>query len=257
MSILNTSVSGMQANQNWLSSISQNVANSNTTGYKDVETDFSSIVDQISNEAPDFGGVQTSQVSLNALQGSVVSSQTTTNLGVQGAGFFVVSNAAGALYLTRDGSFAPDSKGNLVNDGGYYLMANNSGQAATAANSLSGLQKVNVVNAGQTATATTSASLTANLPSTDPTNPPAGYNEETSLVVYDNLGGAHTINLEFTNTSTNANPDTWSVSLRRVFWSPAWLAVDVDLQSAGRHAAQGYIALDSPSERAARADDQP
>ena len=41
MTILNTSVSGMLANSNWLSSISQNVANANTTGYKNQETDFS------------------------------------------------------------------------------------------------------------------------------------------------------------------------------------------------------------------------
>ncbi len=41
MTILNTSVSGMSADQNWLSSISQNVANANTTGYKNLETEFS------------------------------------------------------------------------------------------------------------------------------------------------------------------------------------------------------------------------
>ncbi len=70
MSILNTSVSGMQADSNWLSTISQNVANSNTTGYKNVETDFSTLVDQIANGSQDFGGVSTSQVSLNSLQGS-------------------------------------------------------------------------------------------------------------------------------------------------------------------------------------------
>src|SRR5208337_4356381 len=91
MSILNTSVSGMLGNSNWLSSISQNVANANTTGYKDAETDFSSLVDQISGGNPDFGGVTTSQVSLNALQGDIVSTTTPTNLAVQGAGFFVVS----------------------------------------------------------------------------------------------------------------------------------------------------------------------
>ena len=169
MSILNTSVSGMLANSNWLSSISQNVANANTTGYKDVETDFSSIVDQISSGAPDFGGVTTNQTSLNALQGNIVATSTPTNLAVQGAGFFVVSDASGALYLTRNGSFAPDASGNLVNSSGYYLMAANvqNGGSPLAANSLSGLQKVNVVNAGQTATATTAGSLTANLPSTD------------------------------------------------------------------------------------------
>ena len=60
MSILNTSVSGMQGNSNWLSTISQNVANANTSGYKNVETEFSSLVDQISNGDAAFGGVSTS-----------------------------------------------------------------------------------------------------------------------------------------------------------------------------------------------------
>ena len=216
MSILNTSVSGMQADSNWLSSISQNVANANTTGYKDVETDFSTLVDQIANGSQDFGGVSTSQVSINSLQGNVVSTSTPTNLAVQGSGFFVVSDSSGTLYLTRNGSFTPDASGNLVNSAGYYLMAANvqNGVSPLAANSLTGLQKVNVVNAGQTATPTTSATLTANLPSTATpvaaANLPSAnsasstYTEATSLVVYDNLGGSHTINLYFTNTGSNS-----------------------------------------------------
>ena len=146
------------------------------------------------------------QVSLNALQGNVISTSTATDLAVQGAGFFVVSDSSGTIYLTRNGSFTPDASGNLVNSAGYYLMAANvqNGVSPLAANSLTGLQKVNVVNAGQTATATTTGSLTANLPSTAtpvaPANLPstnsAGstYTEATSLVVYDNLGGSHTIN---------------------------------------------------------------
>jgi flagellar hook protein FlgE len=219
MSILNTSVSGMQGNSNWLSSISQNVANANTSGYKNVKTDFSSLVDQIANGDADFGGVSTSQVSLNGLQGSVVSTSTTTDLAVQGAGFFVVSDSSGTIYLTRNGSFTPDASGNLVNSAGYYLMAANvqNGASPLAANSLTGLQKVNVVNAGQTATATTTGSLTANLPSTAtpvaaanlPSTNSAGatYTEATSLVVHDNLGGSHTVNLYFTNTGSN----TWEV----------------------------------------------
>ena len=76
MTILNTSVSGMMANQNWLSSISQNIANSNTTGYKNAETQFSTMVEQVATGACDGGGVTTSTISLNALQGNVVSSQT-------------------------------------------------------------------------------------------------------------------------------------------------------------------------------------
>src|SRR5271156_936023 len=219
MSILNTSVSGMLPDSNWLSSISQNVANSNTTGYKNVETDFSSLVDQISGGDPDYGGVATSQVSLNSLQGSVIATSTPTDLAIQGSGFFVVSNSSGELFLTRNGSFTPDASGNLVNSAGYYLMAENvqNGASPLAANSLTGLVKVNINDAGQTATATTAPSLPANPP--PPATPVAAadlpsantasstYTEATSLVVYDNLGGAHTINLYFTNTGSN----TWEV----------------------------------------------
>jgi flagellar hook protein FlgE len=219
MSILNASVSGMLADSNWLASISQNVANSNTTGYKNVETDFATLVDQISNGAQDFGGVATSQRSLNSLQGDIVSTSTSTDLAVQGAGFFVVSDGSGTTYLTRNGSFTPDASGNLVNSSGYYLMGANvqNGGSPLAANSLSGLQKVNVVNAGQTASATSNGSLTANLPSSATpvaaANLPSAnsaastYTEATSLVMYDNLGGSHTVNLYFTNTGSN----TWEV----------------------------------------------
>ena len=95
MTILNTSVSGMSADQNWLSSISQNVANSNTTGYKNVETEFSTHGRPGAERPSDGDGVQTTTISLNTLQGNVVTSKTTTNLAVQGSGFFVVSNSAG------------------------------------------------------------------------------------------------------------------------------------------------------------------
>ena len=217
MTILNTSVSGMLADSNWLSSISQNVANANTTGYKNQETDFSTVVDAVSSTAPG-GGVMTSVRSLNTLQGNIVSSATSTNLAVQGSGFFVVSDSSGAMYLTRNGSFVADASGNLVNSAGYYLMGSNiQNGSAPPANALSSLQKVNVASSGETASPTTSASIAANLPSTATpvaaANLPSAnsasstYTDQTSLVVYDNLGGAHTINLYLTNTGAN----TWEV----------------------------------------------
>ena len=217
MTILNTSVSGMLANSNWLSSISQNVANANTTGYKNAETDFSTLVDQVSTAAAG-GGVMTTTRNLNTLQGNVVSSSTATNLAVQGSGFFVVSDSSGATYLTRNGSFVPDASGNLVNSAGYYLMGNDvQSGSAPPANALSTLQKVNVNSAGETATPTTSASIAANLPASatpiaaadlpSVNSASSTYTDVTSLVVYDNLGGAHTINLYLANTGAN----TWEV----------------------------------------------
>jgi flagellar hook protein FlgE len=214
MTILNTSVSGMLADSNWLSSISQNVANANTTGYKNDETQFSTLVDQVSSAAAG-GGVMTSTRSLNALQGNVVTSSTATNLAVQGSGFFVVSDSSGATYLTRNGSFVADASGNLVNSAGYYLLGNDvrSGSAPPA-NALSTLQKVNVVSAGETAAPTTTGSIAANLPSNatpiaaadlpSANSASSTYTAVTSLVVYDDLGGAHTINLYLANTGANS-----------------------------------------------------
>ena len=69
MSILDTAVSGMLANNNWLSTIAQNVANSNTTGYKNVETQFSALVDSSPGSPSQVAGVTSSMISYNSLQG--------------------------------------------------------------------------------------------------------------------------------------------------------------------------------------------
>ena len=123
MSMMGTAVSGMLGDTNWLSSISQNVANANTTGYKNAETEFATVVDSVGSSSGVGGGVTTSVRSLNTTQGTVVGTSTTTDLAVQGDGYFVVSDSSGATYLTRNGSFVPDANGNLVNSAGYYLMA--------------------------------------------------------------------------------------------------------------------------------------
>ena len=160
---------------------------------------------------PPRGGVTASRRSINTLQGSVVGTSTTTDLAIQGDGYFVVSDASGDLYLTRNGSFVPDAEGNLVNSAGYYLMGYNVRTARRRR--LAGLVKVNTITSGEAATPTTAGTLAVNLPSTaavDTRHLPSAntaastYTEETSVVAYDNLGGAHTLNVYFTNTGTNA-----------------------------------------------------
>jgi flagellar hook protein FlgE len=221
MSLMGTAVSGMLGDTSWLSNISQNVANANTTGYKKAETEFATIVDEVGSATAAGGGVTASTRSLNSLSGSVVGTSTTTDLAIKGDGYFVVSDAGGALYLTRNGSFVPDANGDLVNSAGYYLMGNNvqSGASTSTSNSLAGMTKVNVISAGEAATPTTTGTLTVNLPSSDATatNPAAS---ETSLVVYDNLGAAHTIDFTYTyvsTTGTTADPVyNWTVGVKDV-----------------------------------------
>jgi flagellar hook protein FlgE len=230
--MMGTAVSGMLGDTNWLSSISQNVANANTTGYKNAENEFATVVDSVGSSTGVGGGVTTTVRSLNTTQGTVVGTSTTTDLAVQGDGYFVVSDSSGALYLTRNGSFVPDANGDLVNSAGYYLMGY--AGAATASSSTGDLVKINVVSAAEVQTATTSGTLAMNLPSAstavapasaglpsqnpDPTaTPPVTptFTSETSIVTYDNLGAAHTINVYLTNTGPNgATPpaDTWEVT---------------------------------------------
>jgi flagellar hook protein FlgE len=224
--IMNAAVLGMNAQTSWLATISQNIANSNTTGYKDAETKFASMVDQAGVGNYSAGGVSTTSLSMNNLQGSVVGTSTVTDLAVQGQGFFVVTDSSGNTFLTRNGSFVPDNSGNLVNSAGYYLMGTNiqSGNYSPVANSLSGLQKINVTKTGEQAVATTSGTLSVNVPSTSTAvvlpatdlaavnttaAAAANFTEKTSLVTYDGLGAPITLDIYMTNMGGGA----WKVDV--------------------------------------------
>lgn len=217
---MNASVTGMQAQSNYLTNIGQNISNSSTVGYKQADTEFSTLVDQGAVGQTAAGGVITSTQLAVAQQGTLTSTTSPTDLAISGNGFFVVSNAAGQDFLTRAGSFVPDKNGNLVNAAGYYLMGYSlaNGAPTMASNSLSGMQVVNVNSSTLSASPTTTGTLSANLPVTDSiiaaANLPSAnsaastYDEKTSMIMYDNLGAPHTIDLYVAQTSSG----TWEVS---------------------------------------------
>jgi flagellar hook protein FlgE len=217
---MNASVTGMQAQSNYLTNIGQNISNASTVGYKQANTQFSTLVDQAAVGQTSAGGVITSTQLEIAQQGTLTSTASPTDLAVSGNGFFVVSNAAGQEFLTRAGSFVPDKNGNLVNAAGYYLMGYSlaNGPPTMASNSLSGMQIVNVNSSTLSASPTTSGTLTANLPATDSViaaaNLPSAnsasstYDEKTSMVMYDSLGAPHTVDLYFAQTSSG----NWEVT---------------------------------------------
>jgi flagellar hook protein FlgE len=217
---MNASVTGMSAQSNYLTNIGQNISNSNTVGYKGADTEFATMVDQAGVGQTAAGGVITSTRLEIGRQGTLTGTSSSTDLAISGAGYFVVSDTGGQQYLTRAGSFVADKNGNLVNAAGFFLngysLAN--GQPTMAANSLSGMQVVNVNSSTLSATPTSSGTLSANLPSTDAIVAAANlpsvnsasstYDEKTSLVMYDNLGASHTIDLYFAQTSSG----NWEVS---------------------------------------------
>ena len=123
---LTSGVSTLKTFSKGLEVIGNNIANVNTTGYK---SNTASFADTFSNTLRSGGtsvqigtGVQVAALSTNFTQGSLASTGKGTDLGVSGNGYFVVQDANGAKYATRDGSFHWDSTGNLINAQGYNVL---------------------------------------------------------------------------------------------------------------------------------------
>ena len=120
--MMRTGTSGMAAQANRLSAVSDNIANSDTDGYKAATAEFSSLVVPGSPGQYNSGGIDTTiRHSVNQ-PGSIRYTTSSTDLALQGNGFFIVTDSSAVPYLTRAGSFVPDAQGNLVNTAGYYLM---------------------------------------------------------------------------------------------------------------------------------------
>ncbi|MCS3762616.1 flagellar hook protein FlgE [Bradyrhizobium centrosematis] len=214
--VMRTGVSGMNAQSNKLSTVSDNIANVNTTGYKRASTEFSSLILKSGSGNYDSGAVETSVRYAISDAGNYHFTTSTTDLAVQGNGFFVVQDANGNNFLTRAGAFVPDNTGNLVNTAGFQLMGYNVANGAVpnvAANGFGGLQVINVNQMALQAAPSTKATVAANLdPSATAIAAPAGpanYTSKTSMVTYDNIGNAVTLDVYAAKTGAN----TWDIQV--------------------------------------------
>ncbi len=164
-SALMASVSGMNAQANALSTISDNIANANTVGYKEASTQFEDMLNEFSPSEYNAGGVGTVVNYSISAQGDPNATTDPTNMAIEGNGFFVVQNASGQTFLTRAGSFEPNSQGFLVNASGYTLMGYPP-VPSPPSYSPSDLVPVQVSTSSLSpAVASTSATLTGNLDS--------------------------------------------------------------------------------------------
>jgi flagellar hook protein FlgE len=114
---LSASLTSLTAQSSAVNSISNNISNLNTTGFKATTVSFSTLVTgQIGG-----GVLQGSRNDIDE-QGAIQSTGVGTDMAIQGSGFFTVQDVSGNLFYTRAGSFRTDSTGNLVNEAGYTLM---------------------------------------------------------------------------------------------------------------------------------------
>jgi flagellar hook protein FlgE len=128
---LSTAVTGLRAQAFSLENISGNIANSQTTGFKRIDTDFVDLIPDAPMKRQTAGSVLAQSRSTNNIQGDVKAASTDTYMALNGSGFFVVEPRigqadgdaifAGANYYTRRGDFELDAGGYLVNGAGYFL----------------------------------------------------------------------------------------------------------------------------------------
>jgi len=225
---MNSATSGLKAQAKALASVSSNIANSSTTGFKSTSTSFESFLNKNNTVDEDTGGVRAYNTRNISAQGDIESSTVTTNLAIDGEGFFVVSDESsdGGTYFTRDGSFAADKNGYLVNNDGYYLygweLDDNGDIVASNKGSTDSLVAVNVSDIKGTPRATSSASIAANLPSEAITYASAAAAASSTsdidlsktqftsdMEVFDSLGDSGSVTLTWTKIDTNL----WSVSV--------------------------------------------
>lgn len=193
-------LTGLKAANNSLGVISNNIANSETVGFKSNQANFKSMVAGRGSSAEGIG-VRTGDISTNYESGSISPTGNSLHHAVSGDGFFIVKDSDGQPKLTRAGLFEFDNKGTLIDSSGYKVQGiiGNSELGDIVINKSPLLPEV-----------TTSASVSLNLGD----NLSSGKEISPSIKVFDSLGGEHQLKLTFGNRSFDDNTKiaTWEVT---------------------------------------------
>lgn len=225
-SSLNAGVSGLFANASRLATISDNIANSETYGYKRADTEFSSLVIADAPGVYTAGGVRMTSFRAVEAKGGLVNSDNPTDIAVAGKGMLPVTTLAAVkagnttlpFLMTATGSFRPDENGYLTTPSGLVLLgwrANPDGTIpSNPRDSTSALEPVQV-NAGLSATPTTRISLGVNLPATAAQEAVAagtpGDTITQPIEYFDNLGASQTLTVAYT--PTGAADNEWDIDI--------------------------------------------
>lgn len=225
-SSLNAGVAGLQANATRLATISDNIANSSTYGYKRVETNFESMV--ISNNGGTYsaGGVRAGTSRQVDLSGSLVATSNATDLAVRGRGMLPVARTTDLnvgsgdtkMLLTSTGSFSTDAEGYLTTSSGLVLLgwpAQPDGTIGTFSRDTdAGLEPIQINVNQLTGEPTTRMTLGVNLPATDTVAGSPGASQQLAVEYYGNLGTSESVNVTFTPTvPATGSSNEWTMTM--------------------------------------------
>jgi flagellar hook protein FlgE len=220
---MTAAISGLNAQASALSNISGNVANSQSAGYKRLDTVFEDLVMQSGTRSSNTGGVSAVTRATTQIQGAVAQSDNPLSLAISGRGFVSVARPisegadgipifdANAAY-TRVGDFTLDRAGYLVNSAGYALRGWTADTTGAVDRSI--LRPIVVDRSASVPRATTRVALNAQLPATPPTPlPPTA----STITINDSLGIERQLVLTWTRiageTPGTFQPDEWRLTV--------------------------------------------
>jgi flagellar hook protein FlgE len=227
-SSLNAGVAGLNANATRLATISDNIANSGTYGYKRASAEFESMVITGQRGAGVYsaGGVRASTARLIDERGALVGTANALDIAISGRGMLPVIQSVDIgidgdqpMMMTRTGAFRPDAEGVLRTDSGLVLLgwpANADGTIPTNARDTVGALRPVVVNSNQQAgDPTTVMSLGVNLPATQTAAGATGTPLPLSVEYFGNLGTSESLDVTFTPTVPGTgSSNTWTMEIR-------------------------------------------
>jgi flagellar hook protein FlgE len=215
-------VSGINSNGNAMNIIGDNIANANTIGFKSSRAVFFDLL------SADVGGTKVGLGSRLAaserafVQGGVETTNSATDLAIQGHGLFILNDAQGGQFYSRAGQFSIDKDGNLVNPAGLAVQGI---QLDPNGNPISGLTNIVISQVVVSPAVTDTIGVALNLDATSttpltampadaagtqdtPGNWFAGSNFSTVVTIYDSLGQGHDLTYLFRKTAT---ANQWNV----------------------------------------------
>ncbi|MEJ0061970.1 MAG: flagellar hook protein FlgE [Alphaproteobacteria bacterium] len=218
-SALNVAVNGLDAQSRAFANVSDNLANTQTVGYKRVDTSFQSLVTASNANINNPGGVSATPIYQNSIQGNLTQVDSGTSLAIQGNGFFGVrrgvTNASGDTafseesFYTRRGDFALSKDGYLINGAGYYLTGyplDADGNKASA-----DPNEIRISQLIDSPVPTSSLSYAANLPA----GVPITYASSPSTInVIDALGGKHEVTFTWNKDNGGVADGEWTLTAK-------------------------------------------
>ena len=224
---INTAVSGLTAQSAAFGNISEDVANSQTVGFKRIDTSFKDYLTTSTptNNVP--GAVVAQPVYVNNIQGTVTQTDNPLGMAIAGQGFFAVSQPTGTLagkttfnpqqFYSRAGDFSMNSDGFLVNSAGQYLNGWSTNSVTGVANQNT-LVPIQINQSTYNPVPSRNVTLAANIPASPAKGTATASSPLSSqITVYELVGEAQNVTLNWTQNLTAAGvaiPNQWNVQIQ-------------------------------------------